>query len=93
MFGDLTFAGGTFSDFFTVSGQVSYSFRKGRTVVVAILPSNGTITTGVEPRTVRSTVEAILPSDGPVTTGVEPRTVRTKVEAIKTISTNPQTGF
>lgn len=70
MFGDLTFAGGTFSDFFIVSGQVSYSFRKGRTAVVAILPANG-----------------------PIVTGVEPRTIRSKVEAIKTISTNPQTGF
>jgi len=70
MFSDFTFAGGTFSDIFAVTGQVSYSFRKGRTTVVAIIPDNGTIVTGVEPRFVRS-----------------------KVEAIKTISTNPQTGF
>jgi len=59
MFGDLTFAGGTFSDFFTVAGQISYTFRKGRTMVVAIIPENGTIITDVPPRFVRSKVEAI----------------------------------
>jgi hypothetical protein len=59
MFGDLTFAGGTFSDFFTVAGQISYTFRKGRTMVVAIIPENGTIITDVPPRFVRSKVDAI----------------------------------
>jgi len=89
MFGDLTFAGGTFSDFFIVSGQISYSFRKGRTAVIAIIPENGKIITDVPPRFVRSKVEAEIK----VNTDIPNRFARTKVEAIKTISTNPQTGM
>lgn len=89
MFGDLTFAGGTFSDFFIVGGQIIYSFRKGRTAVIAIIPDNGTIITDVPPRMVRSKVEAEIK----INTNIPERTARTKVEAIKTISTNPQTGM
>lgn len=59
MFGDLTFAGGTFSDFFVVGGQIVYSFRKGRTAVQAIIPDNGSVITTVPPRFVRSKVEAV----------------------------------
>lgn len=89
MFGDLTFAGGTFSDFFTVAGQISYTFRKGRTAVMAIIPENGKILTDAPARIIRSKVEA------PKTLNYETpsRIARTKVEVIKTVSTNPQTGM
>jgi len=57
MFGDITFAGGTFADLFVVANQVEYSYRKGRTAVIAIIPEDGDITTSVIVRKLRTKVE------------------------------------
>ena len=84
MFGDATFAEATFADFFTGLPSISWTFRKGRTVVIAIIPSDGSIVTGIIPRYLRTSVEAILPESG---------SIRTNVTAIKTRNTNPQTGI
>ena len=60
MFGDETFSGFTFSDFFNVNGsQIFYVFRKGRTSAVAISPENGNIITDIELRIIRTKVEAL----------------------------------
>jgi hypothetical protein len=93
MFGDLTFAGGTFADIFLVSGQIEYSYRKGRTAVIAVIPENGSMVTGVSAKFIRSKVEAILPEEGTITTNVIVRKLRTKVEKTKTVNTNPQPGL
>lgn len=77
MFAEDTFASLTFADLFLVPGQVSYTFRRGRTVVVAIIPGNGTIITEPQPRIIRTKVEV----DKTITTLNPPdRILRTKVE-------------
>ena len=84
MFGDATFAEATFADFFTGLPNISWTFRKGRTVVIAITPSDGgSIVTGIIPRYLRTSVEAILPESGSIVSYLDNRIIRTNVTAIK----------
>lgn len=80
MFGEMTFAGGTFSDLFPAPFPVVYIFRYGRTAVY-VYPEDDIIVSGVSSTRLATKVEAVELDEPP--TFVQPKIrLRTKVELI-----------
>lgn len=84
MFGDETFAGLSFADFFKdFNKPVVYISRKGRTDVTKIVVENGNMITDVISRVLRTQVEAENNINAKFITDVDVRIIRTTVTATK----------
>jgi ribosome-binding ATPase YchF (GTP1/OBG family) len=85
MYGVFAFGSASFADFFNVGGfAIQYTFRKGRTIVQALIPENGNILTDTQSKFIRTSVIEVAPDNSKASTLLNnSRIIKTKILGTK----------